>query len=315
MGGAVVELSTHAKERATAIGETDDKIAEAPGALRKALLAKADDASVKDVKDDLLKAAEQSDMWLLRFCRVRKYDMDAAVTNVIGWFRWKNVQQNLSTDLVEAFGGTNAVDTQQLDYWTVKAADVQDVIEHGGISFLPGYTKRGAKAMCISDVADLIKLMQSQPIQKTMIGMNYMMEQMSLDPNTQLCGLAMVYDMENYSIALLKSLAKRKDFMELQKKKAAAMNDAYPFRFAEMYMVDCPWYFRVLWAIIRLFLKRKLRDRIHMISKASPADLAKLLESFEPSQLPTKFGGTLSDEQMRAGVKAWLAERIDAEKS
>ena len=31
-------------------------------------------------------------------------------------------------------------------------------------------------------------------------------------------------------------LMKRKDFMELQKKKAAAMQDAYPFRFAEMWM-------------------------------------------------------------------------------
>ena len=147
-----------------------------------------------------------------------------------------------------------------------------------------------------------------------MLGMNYMLEQMSFDPNTQLCGLAMVYDMENYSIALLKSLMRRKDFLELQKKKAAAMNDAYPFRFAEMYMVDAPWYFRVLWAIIRLFLKKKLRERIHMVSKGNDADRAKLLESFDASQLPTKFGGTLSEEQMQQAQAAWVAERMSAEK-
>ena len=43
--------------------------------------------------------------------------------------------------------------------------------------------------------------------------------------------------------------------------------------------------------------------------------VAKLLESFDASQLPVKFGGTLTDEQMQAGVKAWVAERISAEKS
>ena len=31
------------------------------------------------------------------------------------------------------------------------------------------------------------------------------------------------------------------------KLKAAAMNDAYPFRFAEMWMFDPPWYFNLMW--------------------------------------------------------------------
>ena len=158
----MVELTSQAKARAEKIGETDEKIASAPGELRKALVAKAEDEKVKDIKADLLKAAEQPDIWLLRFLRVRKYDIDAAVANVVGWFRWKNVQENLPTDMLEAFGA-NMEDVQDLSYWTVKAAAVKDVLEGGGISFLPGYTKSGAKAMCIRDVADLIKLMQTQP--------------------------------------------------------------------------------------------------------------------------------------------------------
>ena len=109
-----MELSSHAKERAAALGETDEKLASAIAELRKALLAKVEDEKVSDIKEDLLKAAEQSDVWLLRFLRVRKYDMDAAVTNVIGWFRWKNVQENLPTDLMEALGG-NMAETQALD--------------------------------------------------------------------------------------------------------------------------------------------------------------------------------------------------------
>lgn len=106
---------------------------------------------------------------------------------------------------------------------------------------------------------------------------------------------------------------KRKDFIELQKKKAAAMNDAYPFRFAEMWMFDPPWYFNLMWAVVRLFMKKKLRDRIHLVSKSKEADLDKIRTRFERSQLPQKFGGDLTLEQSQAAMKEWVAERIQLE--
>ena len=99
----------------------------------------------------------------------------------------------------------------------------------------------------------------------------------------------------------------------LQKKKAAAMNDAYPFRFAEMWLFDPPWYFNVLWAIMRLFMKKKLRDRIHVVSKSSAKDMQRLGDRFSKEQLPVKFGGELTPEQSKAAMVAWVAERMKAE--
>ena len=180
-----------AKKAAEELGETDELLRTAPDALRKALLVKAEDETVADIKDDLLKSAEASDIFLLRFLRVRKYDTDAAVANVVGWFRWLLVQRNMPTDMLKAIGGTDdaspADDCAELSPWTVKAADVQDVLESNAIEMLPGYTKDGAKAMCISDIAEMLNVMKERGVKRTMFGMNYLLDQASFDPNTQVC--------------------------------------------------------------------------------------------------------------------------------
>ena len=72
-------------------------------------------------------------------------------------------------------------------------------------------------------------------------------------------------------------------------------------------------YFNLLWAIIRLFMKKKLRDRIHMVSKSSAKDMARLAARFSKEQLPVKFGGEMTPEQSKAAMAAWVAERLKAE--
>ena len=36
-------------------------------------------------------------------------------------------------------------------------------------------------------------------------------------------------------------------------------------------LLDPPWFYRVLWAVFKWFLKAKLRERIHLISKTDDA--------------------------------------------
>ena len=68
-----------------------------------------------------------------------------------------------------------------------------------------------------------------------------------------------------------------------------------------------------MWAVFKWFLKKKLRDRIHLISKKNEADMAKLRAAFDPAQLPVALGGTLTEEAADAAHKQWLAERMEAE--
>ena len=77
--------------------------------------------------------------------------------------------------------------------------------------------------------------------------------------------------------------------------------------------MDPPWYFNLMWAVVRLFLKKKLRDRIHLLSKSKEADLNKIRAKFDRAQLPQKFGGDLTSEQSQAAMKEWVAERIKIE--
>ena len=67
-------------------------------------------------------------------------------------------------------------------------------------------TKDGSKCMCISDVGAMIGLMKIHPVKKVMLSTTYLLEQLSFDPNVQVCGLALLYDCENYSLSLLKEV-------------------------------------------------------------------------------------------------------------
>ena len=60
-------------------------------------------------------------------------------------------------------------------------------------------------------------------------------------------------------------------------------------------------------------MKKKLRDRIHLLSKSKEADLNKIRAKFDRAQLPQKFGGDLTSEQSQAAMKEWVAERIKIE--
>jgi hypothetical protein len=67
------------------------------------------------------------------------------------------------------------------------------------------------------------------------------------------------------------------------------------------------------WAVVRLFMKKKLRERIHLVSKSKEADLDKLRARFERAQLPQKFGGDLTPDQAQAAMKEWVAVRMKLE--
>jgi hypothetical protein len=80
-----------------------------------------------------------------------------------------------------------------------------------------------------------------------------------------------------------------------------------------MWLLDPPWFYSLIWNLFKWFLKKKLRERIHLISKKNEKDMAKMRAKFDPSQLPVSLGGTLTDEAANQANQAWLAERIRIE--
>lgn len=63
----------------------------------------------------------------------------------------------------------------------------------------------------------------------------------------------------------------------------------FPIRIRHFYVIRQPWYFSVIWAIAKLFITKKLRDRVRLFG----GDVAGMLVLVPPHALPARFGGTL----------------------
>jgi hypothetical protein len=64
-----------------------------------------------------------------------------------------------------------------------------------------------------------------------------------------------------------------------------------------IFVVNQPRYMNFLWALVRPFMKKKLRERVHFIG----TDVAAFHDFIDPEVLPEEFGGTL---QVRGGCNA-----------
>mmetsp|Transcript_444 Transcript_444/g.528 ORF Transcript_444/g.528 Transcript_444/m.528 type:complete len:258 (+) Transcript_444:27-800(+) len=69
-----------------------------------------------------------------------------------------------------------------------------------------------------------------------------------------------------------------------------ACQEAVPLLFKQILIVDPPWFFNVIWAVIRKLLPTKLQKRITIVKQKN---LSKYVDA---ENLPISLGGKLSDE-------------------
>eukprot|EP00638_Chattonella_subsalsa_P001111 CAMPEP_0117763182 /NCGR_PEP_ID=MMETSP0947-20121206/18462_1 /TAXON_ID=44440 /ORGANISM="Chattonella subsalsa, Strain CCMP2191" /LENGTH=297 /DNA_ID=CAMNT_0005584793 /DNA_START=52 /DNA_END=942 /DNA_ORIENTATION=- len=76
---------------------------------------------------------------------------------------------------------------------------------------------------------------------------------------------------------------------EIERTFANLYQDAYPLRFEDMYMLDAPVLMKVLIQICSIFIKKKLRDRMHLMS----LEQFQQIETFgeQGGALPPQLGG------------------------
>ena len=81
---------------------------------------------------------------------------------------------------------------------------------------------------------------------------------------------------------------------ELEKKFAGMYQDCYPFKFKLMLMVNPPWYLSTMIAIVKVFIKKKLADRLKSVRTEKAKGDKLLYNHVERHQIPPALGGTLS---------------------
>lgn len=105
------------------------------------------------------------------------------------------------------------------------------------------------------------------------------------DTETQRNGLIFIYNM-------IGSKYINFDY-ELSQKILSLLKGAYPARLKKVLIVMAPLWFRAPFKILRLFVREKLRDRVHMVN------LNQLHTYVSCSSLPSELGGTLEHDHSK----------------
>jgi len=79
----------------------------------------------------------------------------------------------------------------------------------------------------------------------------------------------------------------------------------YPGVLGQFYAVNAPWYFRLLWKIVKGYLNKDLSSRVQIHGDAAP-----LLHTIDAGSLPLDLGGTL-DFSLQAWLDARVSEEVD----
>eukprot|EP00879_Flechtneria_rotunda_P018511 GHRR01019423.1.p1 GENE.GHRR01019423.1~~GHRR01019423.1.p1 ORF type:complete len:133 (+),score=52.57 GHRR01019423.1:1211-1609(+) len=120
--------------------------------------------------------------------------------------------------------------------------------------------------------------------------------------STQVNGQVVIENFENFSLINMMTL---KNIPSSVMQKCFKMqSECFPFRLRGIFIVNQPAYMRFLWAIVKPFMSKKLRQRVHFIG-SNTAAFAKFIDL---AVLPPEFGGTLDEP-----ADAWIEEQIQAE--
>ncbi|KOB66301.1 Alpha-tocopherol transfer-like protein [Operophtera brumata] len=94
------------------------------------------------------------------------------------------------------------------------------------------------------------------------------LEAAMLEPETQICGAVVIFDMDGLSMT----------------------QECIPLRVKGLYIINQPYIFNMVFTIFKPFLKEKLRSRIIFMGN----DRELLHKNISPKCLPESYGGTLS---------------------
>eukprot|EP00357_Protocruzia_adherens_P004485 CAMPEP_0115004304 /NCGR_PEP_ID=MMETSP0216-20121206/19116_1 /TAXON_ID=223996 /ORGANISM="Protocruzia adherens, Strain Boccale" /LENGTH=304 /DNA_ID=CAMNT_0002370253 /DNA_START=52 /DNA_END=966 /DNA_ORIENTATION=- len=93
--------------------------------------------------------------------------------------------------------------------------------------------------------------------------------------------VCVIYDRNGFT-----SANKDSSLMSLMKRIVSMMQDYYAERLSDVYVLHTNWFYWLVWNIIKPFLAKKTKEKIHIMSK--PEDL---LEHFDADMLSTEYGG------------------------
>ncbi|XP_022908344.1 alpha-tocopherol transfer protein-like [Onthophagus taurus] len=126
------------------------------------------------------------------------------------------------------------------------------------------------------------------------------LEQVVKEEQTQICGIVVVLDMAGLSLNHAKFFTPY-----YAKKTVELVQETFPLRFKGFHIVNEPFYFDAVMAVIKPFLKEKMKKRIYLHGN----DVSSLHGFMKPEILPLEYGGL----QGPFDNKPWYLELLSDE--
>ncbi|XP_037573176.1 alpha-tocopherol transfer protein-like [Dermacentor silvarum] len=228
------------------LGETPSRRKDA---IQKLLQILSDEPELNSRKDD---------EFLLRFLRVRKYNVDAAMQTIRNYYKIRTACGPIYSD------------------------------------FLPSKVPSAARTLCMvmpeKDVhgrpivfMNIAQWIPSElPFSEYQKAWTICMEYIASDPVAQVLGVVLLLDFNEYTID--KILCVR---IGLLKKAVEYLQDCMPMRLKAMHIVNQSYAFDMLYMLVRPVMKSKLIERFHLYGKSYD----RLHEEIPSSVLPEEYGG------------------------
>lgn len=206
-----------------------------------------------------LKLNDESDTFLLRFLRARKFDQVKALDTLVQYHQRRDIWPE-------------AMDLIQLQETCLKP-----LLDNEIIAVLDKKAKDG------STVVVAYPGKEDTPLPNFFVIILLTLEQLLQDEEFQIFGLTVIEDMTHFGTNMMKYMGP-----SLAKKALGMMQNCMPIRFKSFNIVNEPTIFSVLWGIASPFLKEKMKKRF----RVHGTDCMNLHEVIDPTALPAPYAGS-----------------------
>lgn len=266
------ELKPEVKEIARKeLRETPDVVREAVKELRELLKEETD-----------LRLPLDKDIWLIRFLRPTKFYPESARDLIKRYYAFKVKHANMYNNLTPS--------------------GERNIFQQNILTVQPNRDQLGRRILII----ELGKKWKTDKVclDEVFKGCVLFLEAAMLEPETQVCGAVVIFDMDGLSLSqttkFTPSFAGRiVDWLQ----------DSVPLRIKNIHIVNQPYIFKMVFALFKPFLREKLRSRIIFHG----TDRKSLQQHMDPSCLPECYGGTLDLPRIDGAQWLELLEKCDKE--
>ncbi|XP_075214509.1 alpha-tocopherol transfer protein-like isoform X2 [Lycorma delicatula] len=209
-----------------------------------------------------LKCPLDNDAWLIRFLRPTKFYPESALTLIKNYYQFKVKHKNVYENLLPS--------------------REKNVFNHDILTVLPRRDQLGRRIL----ILELGKKWKHNKcsLDEVYKGAVLFLEAAILEPESQICGAQVIFDMDGLSISQTWQFTP-----PFAKRIVDWLQDSIPMRIKGVHIVNQPYVFNIVFNLFKPFLRDKLQKRIIFHG----TDRDSLHQYLSPKCLPECYGGTL----------------------